>query len=341
MADYKLVTDPISEGQWYVKDLQLSSVHRVSTGKGVVVAVIDSGVDASHPVISGSVIAGADFSDSDLDSGGDGRHDDEGHGTGMASLIAGHGKVSGVAPDAKIMSIRVAGRAMRTNFASGIQWAVDHGAEVINISGGAPLADPREKRAIDDAILHDIVVVAGVGNVPESESVQYPARYPGVVAVGATRRDRGHSSVSVIGPEVTVSAPGEGISSARLNHEYSISTGTSDSTALVSGVAALVRSKFPTMAASEVARRIVMTAVDAGAKGRDELFGYGIVNPLAALTATVLSESKTPSTAATQDHGSEQSDNVLYRWRMLLGGIGLLLLLAAAGVATRAIVIRK
>lgn len=293
------LVDEVSDGQWYAAELRLDLANRYSMGEDVTVAVIDSGVDASHPVLRGSVLPGADFTDSAYVSSGDGHIDREGHGTAMAALIAGHGKIRGVAPSAKILPVRIGEGGQRTNFAAGIQWAADHGATVINISGAAPLADPRELYAIQDALRRDIVVVAGVGNSPPAPSVQYPAKYSGVLAVGATNRKNAHPSFSASGSEVSLCAPGERISSARLDHGYAVATGTSDSTALVSGVVALLRSRFPTMSARSVIDRLTATAIDLGAVGRDQLYGFGLVDPVAALTATLPTQAPLPANPRT------------------------------------------
>jgi subtilisin family serine protease len=229
----------------------------------------------------------------------------DGHGTGVASLIVGHGRVQGVAPDAKVLPIRVKvsdSDASSIATAGGIDWAVAHGAKVINISQASPIADPRERDAINRAIEQDIIVVAGAGNQPNMTTVQYPARYEGVVAACATNRDGGHSAVSVTGPELILCAPGERISSAFLGGRYFMSTGTSDSTALISGAVALVRAKFPSLPAKEVVHRLTATAIDKGIEGRDNIFGYGVVNPLAALTAEI-----SPATASNHSPLSQPS----------------------------------
>jgi len=283
--------------------MHLNEAHHITKGAGVVVAVVDSGVDAGHPVLQGSILPGADFSDSDQESSGDGHIDLDGHGTGMASLIVGHGRIAGVAPAAKVLPVRVAGAAQRTNFAQGIRWAANHGANVISISSSAPMADPREKAAIDEATRKNIVVVAGVGNMPNSNSVQYPARYPGVIAVAATALDGSRSATSVTGPEVLLAAPGDHISLADLRHGFSLANGTSDSTALVSGVVALILSRFPGLSVEAVTRRLTDTADDTGPAGRDEDFGFGTVNLLAALTAQV------------PDHGALESGNAATKRR--------------------------
>lgn len=341
--------DDITDGQWYVYDLQLATAHRLSTGKGVIVAVVDTGVDATHPALKESVLRGADFSASDLVSHGDGGIDVDGHGTAMAGLVAGHGRIMGVAPAAKILPVRVARDqgAGRTNDAAAILWAVDHGARVINVSSGALLADPREAYAIEQALAKDIVVVAGAGNEPESSAVAYPAHYSGVIAVAATTKSRKAAAVSVAGPEIVLCAPGEHISSSRLRHGYAVATGTSDSTALVSGVAALVRSRFPQMSAREVVRRLTATAIDLGPKGRDDQFGYGLVDPVAALSATVPPAPDATASAAvgntgqptTSSSGEQQAQG---RGLIIVGGLGLLLLaLVAAGLVVALVATRR
>lgn len=308
------LADEVSDGQWYVSALHLDKAHQITDGAGVTVAVVDYGVDATHPTLAGRVLPGADFSTNDTTSTGDGRTDADGHGTGMASLIAGHGRIAGVAPGAKILPIKIGTGGGRIGVASGIRWAVDHGAKVISMSVGANVADPRERAAVEYALAHDVVVVAAVGNAPEVTKIQYPARYPGVVASCATDRNGNHAAVSLTGPEVLLCAPGDKVSSAYLHHNYSMDVGTSDSTALIAGVAALVRAKFPQISGVDVVGRLTSTATDKGTSGRDDLYGFGIVNPEAALTAATVT--KTPSRppaspGATQSQANEGSSGPL------------------------------
>ncbi|MEV6968616.1 S8 family serine peptidase [Hamadaea sp. NPDC051192] len=290
--------DDFSDGQWYASALRLSQAQQLSKGADVIVAVIDSGVDASHPDLSGSVLSGADFSTSSSTSSGDGRRDAIGHGTGMASLIAGHSKTHGVAPAAKILPVRV-GTAEGDSIATGagIRWAVDHGARVISISLGNSAPDPRERVAVEYALAHDVVIIAAAGNKPEASTVQYPAKFEGVIAVCATDSKGSLSSHSVTGPEVALCAPGEKVSHAGAKHGYFLGTGTSDATAIVAGVAALLRAKDPQLSAADVIHRLTVTATDRGAAGRDAVYGYGIVNPVDALSATSGASATAPSTA--------------------------------------------
>ena len=141
-------------------------------------------------------------------------------------------------------------------------------------------------------------MVAGVGNKPESLRVGAPANIDGVVAVGAVDRTGKHAAVSVTGKEVLLCAPGVDIVSTSINGGYRTGTGTSDSTAIVAGVAALVRSRFPNLSATEVIHRLTATATDIGPPGRDDECGYGIVNPVAALTADVPPVARSGSSSA-------------------------------------------
>src|SRR5262249_17027025 len=158
--------------------------------------------------------------------------------------------------------------------------------------------DSDERRVIEDAIAHDIVVVAGGGKRP-STTVQYPAAYPGVLAVAGVDEHGDHGIFSLTGPGVMLAAPGADILTTGLNHGYGYATGTSDSTAIVAGAAALVRSKFPKLSAVEVIHRLTATAIDKGPPGRDNLYGYGIVNLVGALTADVPPLSPSPLAADT------------------------------------------
>jgi type VII secretion-associated serine protease mycosin len=288
--------------QWPLAFLRVAEAQQHSQGTGVVVAVLDSGVDATHPDLVGNVLPGMDVVTGSADGG---QIDRIGHGTGMAGLIAGHGHgagnsqgLLGIAPQAKILPVRD-GDEQGTALVDGIEWAVAHGAKVISISQGQSNRALPLKQAVDDAIAHDIVVVAAAGNIPGT-SVDYPAAYPGVVAVSGVDRQGNHAPGSIAGPEVQLAAPSVDIVRPTVGHGYVTGTGTSDATAIVSGVAALVRAKYPNLSATEVVHRLTATATDKGPPGRDNEYGYGIVNPVAALTADVpplqASPSQTPTT---------------------------------------------
>ena len=293
--------DSIRDRQWHLKALNVDAAQKINKGAGVVVAVIDTGVNANHRDLAGNILPGADF----IASGTRGWTDTDGHGTAMAGLIAGHGHgaastdgVLGIAPAAKVLPIRVlkgGGRAP-ADVGAAIDEAVKRGAEVISMSFEITTTTNLE-RALDKALKANVILVAGTGNRPDEVLLQYPAKYPGVVAVGATGRDGKLASFSVTGKEVTLVAPGAGITSTSNSGAYRSADGTSDSAAIVAGAAALVRSKYPDLSATEVVHRLTATATDKGAPGRDSDYGYGELNLVAALTADVPPATARPSTA--------------------------------------------
>ncbi|MEU8003210.1 S8 family serine peptidase [Catellatospora sp. NPDC049111] len=280
--------DAISDGQWYLKFLDVAAAHRVSQGEGVKVGLIDTGVDPSHPDLKGSVVAGGDFRSG---MSGDGLTDGHGHGTAMASLIVGHGQIKGIAPKATVVSLKTSDKLGSSATAIGVavRWAVDHDIKVISISGGHETDDLVLQQAISRAIAKDVVVVASVGNNANDSRVVYPAAYPGVVAVSGLDKTGKFWTGSVSGEAVQLAAPAERISAADLSGRRSVGDGTSNSAALVAGMVALIRSKYPDMRASEVIRRLTSTATDKGGAGRDAQYGFGVPNLVAALTAPVAS----------------------------------------------------
>lgn len=295
--------DSIRDDEWYLTYLDLGQAHKISEGVGVTVALLDTGVDATHIDLVGNVMGAGREVQGAL---GDGLTDSEGHGTAMAGLIAGHGHgagaaagIIGVAPKSSVLSYQPDGSAARGTdaVAHAIGDAVSRGAKVVNMSFG--FADsPLVAEAIRAAERADVVLVAAAGNTSTATTVDYPAAYPGVVAVGAVDRTGDHAAISVTGPEVLLAAPGVDIRSTGAGGGYRIGTGTSDSSAVVSGVVALIRSRYPEMSATEVIHRLTATATDKGAPGRDDEYGYGIVNPVAALTADVPPLSPSPSATA-------------------------------------------
>ncbi|HEV7899909.1 MAG TPA: S8 family serine peptidase [Planosporangium sp.] len=297
------VADSIRDRQWHLAYLNVAAAQAQSQGEGVVVAVVDSGVNGGHPDLAGNVLPGVDVSGAGAP---DGQTDAEGHGTAMASLIAGHGHgngdgVLGIAPRAKIYPIRDApGATVTPEFAAaGIEAAVRSGAKVISISEGGS-DDLRMRAAVQSALAADIVVVAAMGNKPEKMLPDFPATYDSVVAVGATDQNGNVASISVTGSPMVLSAPGARIVSADKTG-YAVGDGTSASTAIVAGAAALVRSKYPNLSAKEVVHRLTATATDKGPPGRDPQYGYGVLNLVGALTADV--PPAAPSTGPTRTPG--------------------------------------
>jgi type VII secretion-associated serine protease mycosin len=286
--------DQVRADQWQLAALDARDAWKLSTGKGVVVAVVDSGVDAKHPDLVGQVLPGIDLVDPGADDAG--AVDPVGHGTTVAALIAGSGKdgagVEGIAPGAKILPIRVLDKANKYDdpniVARAVRWGVDHGATVINLSLGGALRSEAIAEALLYAAAHDVVVVACTGNVatdPNTHQVWYPAREPGVIAVAGlgARGTEALWSGSLTGPETVLTAPAVNLTGARPGGGYWQVQGTSFAAPLVAGAASLVRARYPRMSAANVINRLIGTARDLGVAGRDDRFGYGEVNPVAAL----------------------------------------------------------
>ncbi|MFG2823451.1 type VII secretion-associated serine protease mycosin [Kitasatospora sp. NPDC048365] len=287
--------DSTRDAQWPIRKYDAATkVWPITQGDGVVVAVIDTGV-AKHQDLEGQVLPGANLSGEP----GDERTDKSGHGTGMASLIAGRGHgdnagIIGLAPKAKILPIRIAAGSTADlkgepgQLAAAIRYAADHGAKVINLSilGGS---EDDVRSAVSYAISRDIVLVAGSGNLGNhNEPVGYPAAIPGVVAVGGVDEsgkpwDKGNK-----GPELTLVAPSVNIEhAAGAATGYVTANGTSDATAYVSAIAALVRAKYPELSAGQVIARMINSAVAPPDKSAvpNNNYGYGIASPQRALEA--------------------------------------------------------
>ncbi|MFG3055004.1 type VII secretion-associated serine protease mycosin [Kitasatospora sp. NPDC048239] len=296
MASSPATADQIRSSQWPLKTFEAEAkVWPVSQGDGVVVALVDSGVNADHQDLAGQVLPGTDFSGAKTD----GRLDTDGHGTAMASLIvaAGHGSqagLMGLAPKAKILPVRVRNNDasledQQSDLRQAIRFAADHGAKVINISLGGYLGTDAETRAaIKYAVSKDIVVVASAGNSGDKASpVEYPAAFPGVVAVAAVDEQGKVWEKSTFGPETTIAAPGVQVyhAAAKSTSGYNVGNGTSDAAAYVSATAALVRSKYPDLSAGQVINRMTKTATPPsdGSAVPNAHYGFGIVSPAKAL----------------------------------------------------------
>ncbi|MEV8096855.1 type VII secretion-associated serine protease mycosin [Kitasatospora sp. NPDC085879] len=287
--------DSIREGQWALRNYHVTTdVWPISQGDGVTVAVIDTGV-ADHQDLAGQVLPGADFSGEGVDY----KTDKVGHGTGMASLIAGRGHgdqagIIGLAPKAKILPIRIgtfdvdSGTAGSGDFAKSLRYAVDNGAKVVNMSFvGSGSSDLEMREAVNYAAQKDVVMVGAAGNFGADRPVIYPAAFPGVVAVTAVDQQGNIWSKANNGPEVTLAAPGIDIYSAtaKSSSSYGKGNGTSGAAAYVSAIAALVRAKYPDLSAGQVINRMIKSAVAPPDKSPvpNNKYGYGIASAKGAL----------------------------------------------------------
>ncbi|NUT45184.1 MAG: type VII secretion-associated serine protease mycosin [Thermoactinospora sp.] len=282
---------------WPQERLRFERVWRLTKGEGVTVAVVDSGVDATHPQLTGVVTRQVDLTGTD-------NRDCVGHGTAVAGIIAGRDLTSrgvpvmGVAPGARILAVKQTegqtGDVSR--LARGIRRAADLGADVINVSVQAHDA-PELKAAVTYAQAKDVVIVAAAGNVKQDDGAvtpAYPAEYPGVVAVGSASPDGRKSEFSNGATRVSVTAPGAGVTSAWTGGGYRTGLdGTSFAAPFVSGVAALIRARHPDLDHWQVKRRLEATAEGGGVPG----VGAGLVNPLLAVTS-LLPDTSTSGPAA-------------------------------------------
>jgi subtilisin family serine protease len=275
----------------------------VSTGRGVVVAVVDSGVAATNAHFPrGSVLAGKSFV------GGKATTDETGHGTAIAGIIAARdlGEKSGVvglAKDATILPVKITGgespgdeeQQRSANLARGISYAVSAGADVINLSLSTTSNRPDVRAAVASAVKAGIVVVASAGTRGQAADVKdglrYPAANPGVIGVTATDGRDVVTESSIHGPQVDLAAPGDDvITTFRAWGDCVFSQETQSSsyaTAYVSAAAALLRQRFPSASPAEIAYRLEATASRGSRTTRDDVSGWGVVQPFEAMTAVL------------------------------------------------------
>lgn len=349
--------DYIRDKQWVIDAINFKKVWSESQGQGVTVAVVDTGVDGTHPDLTGQVLKGKDFTGTDTGT----QNDTDGHGTGMASIIVGHGHgannssgVMGLAPKAKILPIRIAASEnyVDDQWAKGVRYAVDQGVGVINLSFADPQARPGSDgaKAIAYAQQRDVVVVSGTGN-DGTAGLEYPAALPGVVAVGAIDESLNIWENSNFGPGVTLAAPGVNIAEADTSYsnEYSEGSGVSDATAYVSATAALIRAKYPDLTAGQVINRLIKSTTFFNhdvKKVPDEEYGYGIIRPYKALTMDIpkgskqgplaqASQSASPSSGTASDDSDSKS--LAKKKKKSSSGSTLLIAGIAAGVVVIAI----
>ncbi|MHA7239412.1 S8 family serine peptidase [Arthrobacter sp. TMS1-12-1] len=329
--------DAVRPKEYWLEDYGIAEAWKSTQGEGVTVAVIDSGVDATHPDLAGAVVGGTDASGAGDPGGLLGIGEVPSHGTLVSTLVAGRGHtdatapapgtpgagtapappaasgpfsqygegpdgIVGVAPKADLLAVSLwiegpssgpnpAGISVDEQVPRAVRWAVDHGAGVINMSlGSTSTAWPE---SWDDAFLYaeqnDVVIVAAAGNRAGGlTQVGAPATIPGVLAVaGLDRSGVASAEASSEGISIAVAAPSENLVGGLPGGFYAEWSGTSGAAPLVSGVAALIRSRHPELSAAQVVNRIVGTARDAGAPGFDTLYGYGVLDVAAAVGSDI------------------------------------------------------
>ncbi|WP_433290807.1 type VII secretion-associated serine protease mycosin [Actinoplanes sp. CA-030573] len=328
----------------------------LATGRGVRVAVIDSGVDGKHPQLRGRVERGKDFLHGDAD----GLQDCIGHGTGVASLIAAKPEpdtgFQGLAPGAVIVPVRISeqqeidGKAVGDNgspaqFAQAIDWAAGPGrAQVINLSLVMTGDNSLVAAAVRRAIAKGVVVVAAAGNHGDQAGggpLPFPAAYDGVIGVGAVQADGTRAAFSQQGRYVDLVAIGKGVTMAALGAGHTAEDGTSFSTPLVAATAALILERFPRSTPADVERRLKATADPAPGGGTE--YGAGLLNPYRAVTETLVAGNRPPVTPEVMHPNDPAAEALASRrahsqdmalWIAAVGA-GLVLLMVAAALIVR------
>lgn len=295
--------DTVRDLEYWLNDYGFTTAWNTTQGEGVTVAVIDTGVAGDVAELRGAIVGGTDVSGIGSPDGQTPVGDDPNHGTMVASLLAGRGTgegngVIGVAPQADLLTVSVAfGQdtgAEKSNddqIAEAVKWAVDSGADVINMSLTRNTRDWPE--SWDEAFLyafdHDVVVVAAAGNRGSGTSeVGAPATIPGVLTVAGVDKEKNASfDASSQGITIAVAAPSEDLVGVLPDGSYVQWSGTSASAPIVSGLVALIRSEYPELNAANVIERLIRTADPHGQAVPDPLYGWGIIDPVPALTAEV------------------------------------------------------
>lgn len=265
-------------------------------GTGVTIAVIDTGIDSSHPDLEGTVIDGVDFSSVGVPKGTSGVGSSAFHGTMVASLIAGQGSalsgVIGVAPKAKLLAISIGLGVPDSDtdeqIAQAVRWAVDHDADIINLS--LTRNSQTWPRSWDDAFSYafenEVIVVAAAGNrTDKSSRPSAPATIPGVVSVGGVTRTQEPAEASTAGLGVAISAPAEDLLGAYPGEGYRVWHGSSAAAPLVSGLLALMKQADPQASSNDLIERLLTSAKDLGEPGYDANYGHGVIDPSAALSS--------------------------------------------------------
>lgn len=270
-------------------------------GNGIRVAVLDTGIDAEHRDLAAAIDEARDFTASPF-----GPRDRQGHGTHVAGTIAARANgagVIGVAPECRLLIGKVLGddgSGTGEAVAAGIDWAVECGADLLSLSLGSTTASDVIRRAIDRAVAAGRFVICAAGNKGRDDAINFPARWPTTISVGAVDRDGRVTRFSSRGPELDICAPGQDILSTFAGGGYAKLSGTSMATPFVTGVVALalakhraVHSETPIGDVTELREHLRRSATDAGPVGRDPAYGFGLINP-AALIAGIESPPALP-----------------------------------------------
>ncbi len=291
---------------WGIDRIDAEIVHSQNKGRGVKVAILDTGIDLDHRDlrIAGDVTFVPETTSGD---------DDHGHGTMVAGVVAAldnNRGVVGVAPEVELYSVKVLnknGSGVMSVVLAGIEWAVDNNMQVINMSFGGIMGWPSSViEAVEKAYQAGTVLVAGAGNGGDQGRIYAPARFEPVIAVGATDQNDTRTSFSCTGPTLELMAPGAGILSTSRGGGYSGGSGTSFATPHVTGIAALLIASGVT-SNIEVRQILQAMAEDLGSLGWDHSYGYGLVNAAKATGAGNMATAEATVTVP-NDHGNEAEE---------------------------------
>ncbi len=286
---HQLVVTCSESMDWSLKELGIPEIWKKTTGKGVKVAVLDTGCAILHPDLKNQIEDSADFTNSKVGPG-----DTNGHGTHCCGVIAAERNdigVVGVAHNSKLLVGKVLndyGVGSPESIAKGIMWAVEKKADIISMSFGAPVDDPKIRKAVKYAHGKGVILVAAAGNEgPGPQTVGYPGRYPEVISVAAVDFNRRIAKFSSRGSEVDIAAPGVDILSTYPPKNFAKLSGTSMAAPFISGVIALKiayeRSKktktAPNLTHENLLNQIKNTCFEAGQAGFDHDYGWGLINP--------------------------------------------------------------
>lgn len=279
---------------WGIERIGSRLVNAVgNTGKGIKIGVLDSGIDYNHDDLKGNYRGGYNIVDDNNDP-----MDQNGHGTHVAGIVAAEDNnigVVGVAPQAYLYSVKVLAfdsTGSTSNIVGGLEWSVDNGMQIINMSLGSCENSISVGRAINNTYNAGILIVAAAGNSGNAagtgNTMDYPASYDSVISVGATDINDNRGKFSSTGPKLELSAPGVNILSTLNGNKYGTLSGTSMASPHVTGVAALIMSAEPGITNSRVRIRMQTTAqnmsnVTGGFSAKD-WYGYGLVDAVRAVS---------------------------------------------------------
>lgn len=290
-------SDPFISKQYALSMMQTFEAWDINSGNSdVIVAIIDTGIDINHEEFQGR-LSPLSYNSYERKVGLEAVQDDNGHGTLVAGVIAANKDnylgIAGIAQNVQLLIIKAnvpnldKGQFYDDSLIEGIYYAVDHGASVINMSLGGPNNNYLMEKAVNYAYENGVAIVAAAGNDGKDEN-NYPAAFINTISVSAVDENKELADYSNFGSSIIIAAPGTNIYSSDRNNTYRAVSGTSMAAPQVSGVIALMFSHFPDISLDELIARLTLSSIDLGIVGKDEQFGYGLVNTFEALTKEIV-----------------------------------------------------